>query len=1548
MHSTVPYRKKRQPHEDTGDSQDQYPELDDILGKPASNFSQLVDQLETLLKHPRPPRNYADALAKEESRRMDYQDLSVDRTLYGRNSDGKQLASSAKRKTVLRQRPRMQRHTPPGADRQGNALVEDGNEQKADSDIKDSSSSPLPEEVAVNLGIGNEQQKRRRIWMTKIAGYQEFRKNLVSMDTLLKGLDEQRNQQDDQDEDGVDRLKHDLDLTKEDKEFEELLRKSMRLYDKDLSNPFATAVKDSYQTVSTQSGTKARGTNDYRNGPFGTRSYHTGARIVTKPLKLRGIESRNTNDNPYESKGSSKQTKAEQEARIKKESKRKKAINKKMLGDIGKSKPFMLGSRHSMIRRAELPSYDAVRKHFAESKEDEDEPYVAIDASVDAGDLVELRFYYNDRAISRYATADALGAVVQKTSGRFHLNVILQNNVVVGSREKRIGFVAKGVLFDVDRLRRSGTKNADIQRILDYGKKLREYEATHGKPLVTSSSEVLEFQQLHKQLYEEQSALRRLPTLNDSDAIGGSISSTELNAEDSMASQLMPEMGENVGAKQRDSMEEDEGEESISEVLLRVVPVVLRTFRQEAHQLMRSKCRELAEYSKMAKAQKHSHVTVDGLAKMVFKRGQDEPLRDEERYATYLHLVSEPLKYTPDAYGLFVTSRFEMRHTKSITDFHAIQDMIRSNTPNFRSFVEKARKLIAYSHSKWPTAPHRVALDPDMKALKESTHCKLTGWDAHADIFSRRPIKPEDTPTYQDVSMTTFEVDEAMFIYPLINYVFHSGEGYQNSENPYGALATPIIKKMGYYPACDKACVTRFLVDLGVWPHWFNPDLNTRDIPYGMMGRKQSKYYSLHNAAQFCSVGYLRAFQGYVDSGEEKRGLVNPRQLNTRKFDDYREVMGDKKILPEVRESLITKSSTGVGIIDPSRFYAQDLCEGMRHDFGNMPVYTIDDSETRDVDDGVSVETIGKHTWVHIHVADPTAIIHPGHIVSQAAQQQMVSIYYVEHNQHMLSKPLVEDKLSLIKHGKDKPTMAMTFSARLGDDGDIAEYLVRPSIVRNIKPTPYEQLDHHLSYTDSQKDLPNMAAIQEYHRMTTIVHPFASSDLDLPIYGECWENSKSLSKMDIKNLRRIQEIAALHAGYRTRHGSFTRNSCESSISLDDTQNIQAPLNKVYEPKYLLEEESTDPNVFPKIRVNSNQMLLSPAHKMVSELMMLGCRVGARYASEHGSGDPETIKANSMGILSEKSSYGVPFLFRSQEPPNLESLDGCFAEAANPFEGILTSEQTSSAQQIWDTVINSSKQNNGIISAKYFDELRHMLSPSILSTTAGPHTIIGIKDRFGYARITSPIRRMEDLINHWQIKAQMLAEHTNARDKQPWYWNRDQLERLAPTIFRRQMTAEGCMKSNEQFWMLTMMRRMENQARRGQLPLPPNGFYNTDSPLYMDLPWPYYNPQKPGPLVWTAIVDNRDNSRMFISLIIANTRVRGQLLTRPIHPLHLPFAGTKVRVQIQLIDPVDDVLMLKLAPEEYQPPETPKFWRQPTPINIMYSSFPIGRLPPENM
>ncbi|KAJ1941887.1 hypothetical protein GGF37_003349, partial [Kickxella alabastrina] len=676
LRSTLGFR--RYLSSSTGGRRDRgkYPELDDILGSPATTFDQLINQLETLIKHPNPPRNYADALAKDELRRMDYRDLTPEKV---------KGEAEPERKMLLRQRPRMLRNSQRTIEQNAEIASIHDEDDVAGSATGNASGpfevSPLPEQMAANLGITAEQQERRRIWMTKIKGYKDFRQNLVSMDTLLRSMDSKRAPDDlaeasDLAESAYLDPEHVRDIhaggnafLDENAEFEELIRKSWKAYDEDIAD-MESAKTDGTGNVTGQLSGSRGADKGPRSSPPGTRSFHT-SRLARKDDDAAATANTADSCSKKPVHHSSKHPQSKQ---------RTSPLKQLADGfdlDTGKMKSYKkrISRSHSvaetasdlpksMISRINLPSVDQVRKHVREGMGDLDEVHIPISASVRTGDVIEIRYNMITSQNSPFSVPVYLGGVIQKVTGRFHFNVIQSDGVLTGARETRVGFVSKGLLFDKKLLKSSGAKPRDIERILEYGREMDAYEAEHGKDIMTSAEESEKLRELQRLAFQAAANQRNSASGANTAALPNGIPQDDIAL---IPAAPLSSSASGISASEKKSLDGEEGEEEpVTHVMLRVFPRITRMLRQKAEQLMRSRYRELEEYWSIATARGKQRVTVDALAELIFGDSGNKLIGEVERLATYMHLISNPLQYIPDGEFLFVTNMFFLRHPLAV------------------------------------------------------------------------------------------------------------------------------------------------------------------------------------------------------------------------------------------------------------------------------------------------------------------------------------------------------------------------------------------------------------------------------------------------------------------------------------------------------------------------------------------------------------------------------------------------------------------------------------------------------------------------------------------------------------------------------------------------------------------------------------------------------------------------------------------------------------------------------------------------------------------
>ncbi|KAF9647881.1 RNB-domain-containing protein [Thelephora ganbajun] len=314
--------------------------------------------------------------------------------------------------------------------------------------------------------------------------------------------------------------------------------------------------------------------------------------------------------------------------------------------------------------------------------------------------------------------------------------------------------------------------------------------------------------------------------------------------------------------------------------------------------------------------------------------------------------------------------------------------------------------------------------------------------------------------------------------------------------------------------------------------------------------------------------------------------------------------------------------------LGPEDLYASDPLEALRHDFGNMPVYVIDDASASELDDGVSIETIPSEPdnyWVHVHVADPTTLLPPTHTLAYRAREMSESSYLVYGTRYMLP-PSTFERFSLGYTAATKePQQVMTFSFKVDAAGDIIDYKVRAAIVKNVHIMTYDAVDATLG-------LPSFALISPFEL------PSPSPPSHSPIEPTHVERLKLLYKVS----SRLTTNRALRPTF-----SFVIPSSDVRLAHPILPHLPSP--------------STETDVstmrqfklyggFPEMSysVMPPEASMRGARVMISEFMKGACRVASRFGVEtgtplvrrHGSGplgpDPDAIER----LIASRDEFGM--------------------------------------------------------------------------------------------------------------------------------------------------------------------------------------------------------------------------------------------------------------------------------------------------------------------
>lgn len=314
--------------------------------------------------------------------------------------------------------------------------------------------------------------------------------------------------------------------------------------------------------------------------------------------------------------------------------------------------------------------------------------------------------------------------------------------------------------------------------------------------------------------------------------------------------------------------------------------------------------------------------------------------------------------------------------------------------------------------------------------------------------------------------------------------------------------------------------------------------------------------------------------------------------------------------------------------LGPEDFFATDPLEALRHDFGDMPVYVIDEASASELDDGVSIETIPSEPdihWVHVHIADPTILLPPTHKLADRARQLSESSYLVHGTRYMLPQPIFE-RFSL-EHtaATKKPQQVMTFSFKVDTAGDLIDYKVRAAIIRDIHVLTYDAVDATLG-------LPSLASTFPFQL------PDPSRASHPPIEPRHVERLNLLYKVSSQLIKN----RVLRPTF-----NFTAPSCSVRFTHPIPPHLPSPF-QVADPSTM--DQFKLHGGFPDMSfsVSHPQGLIRGARAMVSEFMKGACRVASRFGVETGTPlvrrhgpeplapDPEALER----LIESRDEFGI--------------------------------------------------------------------------------------------------------------------------------------------------------------------------------------------------------------------------------------------------------------------------------------------------------------------
>jgi hypothetical protein len=225
----------------------------------------------------------------------------------------------------------------------------------------------------------------------------------------------------------------------------------------------------------------------------------------------------------------------------------------------------------------------------------------------------------------------------------------------------------------------------------------------------------------------------------------------------------------------------------------------------------------------------------------------------------------------------------------------------------------------------------------------------------------------------------------------------------------------------------------------------------------------------------------------------------------------------------------------------------------------------------------------------------------------------------------------------------------------------------------------------------------------------THTHPFGIFETDKPATRAYPE----LTPEDVESLALLRDLAN---GLRAKRYANAGIEWVLPSGIAQPLDVGTPLKNMFDRAHAPASATAYPTVTRYNYAVEHRAPTVSAQQTVAELMILANRVVAKFCSDHN----------------------IPVPFRGSEPIHETSM--------------------TPAHLTLDKMLARREAGSGFIDG--LDVMRANLTPpkTITSTTPVPHWIMGFdKPDHGYLRATSPLRRFDDMLVHWQVKAALAAQ-----------------------------------------------------------------------------------------------------------------------------------------------------------------------------------------------
>ena len=150
-----------------------------------------------------------------------------------------------------------------------------------------------------------------------------------------------------------------------------------------------------------------------------------------------------------------------------------------------------------------------------------------------------------------------------------------------------------------------------------------------------------------------------------------------------------------------------------------------------------------------------------------------------------------------------------------------------------------------------------------------------------------------------------------------------------------------------------------------------------------------------------------------------------------------------------------------------SRFKQTNNVNTSVKDLTHLKTYSIDDSQTFEIDDAISLEKISYQHKLWIHIASPTSYFEYQSAIDKKARKLISTVYLSTNTYYMLPEILINDVFSLSDKEKRR---SLSIGVIFNEDGSISSTEIVQSIIKVDFRLNYTEADELIDYAPKEEE----------------------------------------------------------------------------------------------------------------------------------------------------------------------------------------------------------------------------------------------------------------------------------------------------------------------------------------------------------------------------------------------------------------------------------------------------------------------------------------------